>query len=261
VISKTAMLARVEILILGRVEVADEVIVIFPDERRSPPRVIPEALSWEAEIPPVNVDVPDVSTSKVPVIVRDAAAISVEERDGIVEVAEDVWVIFPDERRRSPPVNVIPWADENPPDVVTSTPPANVEVPDPRTSRVVVEIISPVLIESSATNDPSMRVEVAATENPAPGVVVPIPRLPPAEVRVVVESPSPTLISPPITKRSLISTTSVVVCCRMIVPVSVNPEIFPVSSSVPQRSTPLPSVSIVSQFVNSPILILVEESR
>src|SRR3989344_6231151 len=78
--------------------------------------------------PPAKDEVPLVVTSSDPVRLKEVAAISVAKRDGMVEVAVKTCVIFPDERRRSPPERVMPTAEERPPAVVTSTPPEKVDV-------------------------------------------------------------------------------------------------------------------------------------
>src|SRR3989344_1744996 len=87
-------------------------------------------------------------------------------RDGTVEVAVETWVILPDERRRSPPDNVIPEADERPPVKATFNPPSKVEVAIDWTSRGPVSIVT----------SPEKRVLVA-TESPKEGAVVAIPSL------------------------------------------------------------------------------------
>ena len=87
--------------------------------------------------PPAKDEVPLVVTSSDPVRLKEVAAISVTKRDGMVEVAVKTCVIFPDERRRSPPERVMPTAEERPPAVVTSTPPEKVDVPVPPPAMVV----------------------------------------------------------------------------------------------------------------------------
>ena len=64
----------------------------------------------------------------------------VASKFGMVEVAVETWVIFPEDNNRSPPVRVIPLTEERPPVVVMFNPPEKVEVPVPRTSKVVVAI-------------------------------------------------------------------------------------------------------------------------
>ena len=124
--------------------------VIFPAMMASPVETWspPVEVSPTKVEPPANEEVPVVVTSREPVRVREVAARSVTVSFGMVEVAVDTCVIFPDERRRSPPDTVIPTAEDNPPVVVTLTPPEKVEVPAPLTSRVLVAIKFEVLIES-----------------------------------------------------------------------------------------------------------------
>lgn len=66
--------------------VADPVFVIFPDKRRSV-AVMPVRFNCVPEMPPANVEVPDVSTRSAPEILRPVTAMLVVERSGMVEVA------------------------------------------------------------------------------------------------------------------------------------------------------------------------------
>ena len=79
----------------GSVEVPAEVEVIFPDVRKSPDKLRDDPFNPVAVIGPANEEVPVVVTSNDPERVNEVAAISVDESDGIVDVAEEVTVNLP----------------------------------------------------------------------------------------------------------------------------------------------------------------------